>query len=124
MYCWHYKLIPTLDDDLLRNQLDDCVRIADILRHRTSTDDLLIEAVRKYPIQQFRDYCNMVVFELNRRGIHTQNSTIQEIDSYIGFEYDMTVLHNDVFPGWHDDDKLADDWASAYESDFMYLLEG
>lgn len=115
MYCWHYKLISSLDTDLLRQQLDDCVKIAELLNRHKATDNILVETVRKFPIQQFRDYCNMVIFELNRRGIHTQNSTIQEIDSYIGFEYDLTVLHNDIFPGWHDDEMLAADRKSEWE---------
>lgn len=115
MYCWHYKLISSLDTDLLRQQLDDCVKIAELLNRHKATDNILVETVRKFPIQQFRDYCNMVIFELNRRGIHTQNSTIQEIDSYIGFEYDLTVLHNEIFPGWHDDEMLAADLKSECE---------
>ncbi len=115
MYCWHYKLIQSLPDELLKEQLDSCVHMAENISIYGFPDDTSVNDVMKFPIQQFRDYCNMVIFELNRRNYHVQRSTVAELDTFIGFELDMTVLHKDIFKGWHDDTKLEQDFRCGYE---------
>ena len=69
MYLWHYKLIPVLPTDILLRQWKECITIAYDISKDQKLDDINISKIMNYPIQQFRDYCNMVLVELNKRDI-------------------------------------------------------
>lgn len=105
MCFWHYSIIPSLSADQLDTQLTDCIHIAEDISVFGFPDDKTIH-VAEYPIQQFRDYCNMIIFELISRDIPVDRSIVSILDKYIGFELDMTVLHNKLFPAWHTEDYL------------------
>lgn len=101
MYLWHYKLIPVLPTDILLRQWKECITIAYDISKDQKLDDINISKIMNYPIQQFRDYCNMVLVELNKRGEFIHEATINALDATIGFEVDSLNIHRDIFDGWH-----------------------
>ena len=101
MYLWHYKLIPVLPTDILLRQWKECITIAYDLSKNQKLEDINICKIKDYPIQQYRDYCNMILVELNKRGEFIHEATINALDSTIGFEVDSLNIHRDIFENWH-----------------------
>lgn len=103
---WHYKLIPILPTKLLKKQWKDCMAIAENISRKGFPCCSNCNKVSRYPIQQFRDYCNMILLELNNRKIRLPISQIQLMDSLIGFEVDTLNIHRDIFNKWHTDEYM------------------
>lgn len=100
---WHYKLIPILPTKLLKKQWVDCLTIASNINHKGFPCCSNCNKVSRFPIQQFRDYCNMVVMELYSRKSHVPDSQIRMMDDLIGYEVDTLNIHRDIFDKWHTD---------------------
>ena len=104
MYLVHYKLIPYLPTKLLLEQWSFCLKIAEQLHRKGEPDELALKPINKYPLQQFRDFCNMIAVELSmNRGITPTDEDFKNLGLLIGFEPDMLYIHRDIFKGWHTD---------------------
>ena len=72
MRLWHYKLIPYLPKDMLVSQWRECIAIKrqwekGTLKHR------LVSYVMKYDKSYLTNYTRLVMNEMNRRDIKTNN---------------------------------------------------
>lgn len=103
MYMWHYRMIPYLPDRFLREQFDNCIRIAGEISIMGNPKSLFLSSLMKYPIQQFRDYCNMLIVEMLHRSMSISEFQISKLDDCIGFDVESINIHREIFKDWHND---------------------
>ena len=106
MFMWHYKMIPFLPKNLLESQWNRCIGIAEDIGHIGEPRGEFVKPVVQYPIQQFRDYCNMLIVAMVHNHINVSGSQISKLDDCIGFEVETINLHRDIFKDWHNPEYL------------------
>lgn len=102
MRLWHYKLLNGLPKNQLVSQLRECVAISKSIYENGKPNHILVNKIMNYDLEDFRKYCNMVIYEMVRnRGYNVSKSTINKLKTYINFWVDSTVINDDIFEGWH-----------------------
>lgn len=81
MRLWHYKLIPVLPNAMLVSQWRECIAIKrqwekGTLKHR------LVSYVMNHRKEIFYQYVEIIIWEMNRRGIKYQKNFVQEIKDF------------------------------------------
>ena len=81
MRLWHYKLLPFLPDRWIQSQWRECISIKRKWE-QNKPDSRLILYVRNYDGRYFIKYTNIVIDELDRRGIKYSKKLVEEIRTF------------------------------------------
>ena len=101
MRLWHKDLITALPQKQLVSQWRECCSIAKKISNNGTPNHILVNRILDYPIQDFIDYCNLVLHEmLVVRGFNVSSRAIGILEDSIGFVVD-SKLNYDIFPDWH-----------------------
>ena len=105
MRLWHKYLIGVLPRKQLLGQWRECCLIAKNIAEKGTPNHLLVNKVMKYPIGEFCDYCNIVLYRMVVRGYNVSEKSIHCLEDNVGFRVDSD-LNMDIFKGWHNDRYL------------------
>ena len=105
MRLWHKYLIGVLPRKQLLGQWRECCLIAKNIAKNGTPNHLLVNKVMEYPINEFCDYCNIVLKQMVVRGYNVSEKSIHCLEDNVGFRVDSD-LNMDVFKGWHNDRYL------------------
>ena len=101
MRTWHFALVRYLPRQQLVSQWRDCVCMAKSICEKGTPNHILVNKIMDYPIEEFCDYCNIVLVEMVRRGYKVSESSINKLEDYIGFSVDSEKQNSHPFAGWH-----------------------
>ena len=106
MRCWHYKLLPYLDDFHIVAQWRELLAIKGAIDKNGTPNHRLVNAVLDYSIYDFKKYVIMVVDELRHRNIRFSMNKYREIFNWDCDKFPKPSIYecvNDVplFNGWH-----------------------
>lgn len=144
MRLWNYELISVLPRQQLLSQLRECVAISKDIYETGHTNHILINKIMDYDLQDFRDYCNLVIYEMMcNRGYNVSEKTINKLEKYINFNLDSSIAFDvengkPLFKDWHDDRYLViclyniyekflcggvteDEWDKIYHKFYRYI---
>lgn len=97
MRLWHKDLIPVLPRQQLLGQWRECCLIAKGLREGT-LNHLLVNPVKKYPIEHFAKYCELVKCEIERRGYMVRSKP-----DFAFTSHNSLLDYDELFIGWHNE---------------------
>lgn len=106
MRLWHKYLIGVLPQKQLLGQWRECCLIAKNIAKKGTPNQLLVNKVMKYPIGEFCDYCNIVLYQMIVRGYNVSEKSIHCLEDNVGFCVDSD-LNMGIFKGWHNDRYLT-----------------
>jgi uncharacterized protein (TIGR02328 family) len=144
MRLWNYQLLPYLPRQQLLSQLRECVSIAKDIYETGSPNHILVNRIMDYDLEEFRDYCNLVIHEMVCvRGYKVSEQTINKLEKYIDFNINYITIKEvkegrELFKDWHTDRYLAqnilnlqekydckgitfDEWDKIYHKFYKYL---
>lgn len=99
---WHYALVKYLPRQQLLSQWRECVCIAKSIHDKGTPNNILVNKIMNYPISEFKNYCNIVLAEMVKRGYNVNESSINKLEDYIKFEVDNNKQYSAPFiNGWH-----------------------
>ena len=101
MRLWHYQLTPYLPRQQLISQWRECVCIAKSIHDKGAPNHILVNKIMDYPINEFNNYCNIVLVEMVRRGYNVSESSINKLEDYIDFQVDSDKQYTHPFKTWH-----------------------
>lgn len=106
MRLWHYAMVDSLPKNQLLSQWRECVCIAKSIYENHTPNHILVNRIMDYNIEEFCNYCNIVMKALKKRNYNITKSSIEKLNRYIGFvpTYDINgeLVEEPVFKGWHD----------------------
>ena len=105
MRLWHKYLIGALPRKQLLGQWRECCLIAKNIAEKGTPNHLLVNKVMEYPISEFCDYCNIVLYQMVVRGYNVSEKSIHCLEDNVEFCVDSD-LNMDIFKGWHNDRYL------------------
>lgn len=106
MRCWSYQLVPYLPRQQLLSQWRECVCIAKSIHEKGTPNHILVNKIMNYPINDFNDYCNIVLVEMLRRNYNVSESSINKLYDYVGFMVDSEKQDSTPFSGWHNEEYV------------------
>lgn len=106
MRLWHKYLIGVLPRQQLLGQWRECCLIAKNIAEKGTPNHLLVNKVMEYPINEFCDYCNIVLSRMLIRGYNVSEKSIHCLEDNVDFCADSD-LNMDIFKGWHNDRYLT-----------------
>ena len=116
MRLWHYRSLGFLPKNQLVSQLRECVCIAKNIYEKNTPNNILVNKIMDYDLQEFRDYCNMVLYEMIcNRGYEISAQTVNKLETYIDFNVDSEVIKNNIFNKWHTDKYLLQNYYNLEE---------
>lgn len=115
MRLYHYQLIPSLPRQQLLSQWRECVCIAKSIHDKGTPNHILVNKIMNYPISEFCDYCNIVFVEILRRGYKVNESSINKLKKYVGFEVDSDKQFSKPFNNWHNTRYLCQNFYNLEE---------
>lgn len=105
MRLWHKYLIGVLPRKQLLGQWRECCLIAKNIVEKGTPNHLLVNKVMEYPINEFCDYCNIVLNQMLVRGYNVSEKSIHCLEDNVDFCVDSD-LNMDIFKSWHNDRYL------------------
>lgn len=140
MRLWHIKLLPLLPRQQMLSQLRECVAIAKDIYETGKTNHILINPIMDYPIEEFQEYCNLVIAEMSGRGYVIKKETIEKFRLYLNYKPSIYNVDYDkeIFKDWHKTKYLVqclynleekydrkglteDEWDKIYHKFYKYL---
>lgn len=122
MRLWHYNMLDVLPKKQLIAQLRECVAIAKDIYEKGKTNHILINRIMDYDLQEFRDYCNILIYEMIvNRKYSVKTKTIEKLQKYIDLQIDSNpynkhcVYEVPLFEFWHDKSYLKICYYNLYE---------
>ena len=106
MRLWHKYLIGVLPRKQLLGQWRECCLIAKNIAEKGTPNHLLVNKVMEYPISEFCDYCNIVLYQMIVMGYNVSEKSIHCLEDNVGFCVDSD-LNMGIFKGWHNDRYLT-----------------
>lgn len=104
---WHKDLLSLLPDELLINQLSDCVSISEKLMFKGTTDSILTKRITNFLADDFVTYYNLVRAESIKRHLTTNidltsfdDQFIRNMSVYAGRSSFANVDYPFLFQGW------------------------
>lgn len=109
MRLWHYELICVLPRKQLIAQWRECCCIARNIANNGTPNHLLVNKILLYPCDNFLDYCEMVIDEMERRGYNVSTKSKEKL--FIDLDKSKNCFDNNnnkigLFIGWHNDRYL------------------
>lgn len=105
MRLWHKCLIEVLPRQQLLGQWRECCCIAKNIAEKGTPNHLLVNKAMEYPISEFCDYCNIVLYQMVVRGYNVSEKSIHCLEDNVDFCVGSD-LNMGVFKGWHNDRYL------------------
>ena len=105
MRLWHKYLIEVLPRQQLLGQWRECCCIAKNIAENGYPNHILVNKIIDYPISEFCDYCNIVLYQMVVRGYNVSEKSIRCLEDNVDFCVDSD-LNMDIFKGWHNDRYL------------------
>lgn len=102
MRCWAFQLIPFIPRQQLISQWREIVCMAKSIKEKGTPNHILVNKILDYPISEFRDYCNIVLAEMVRRGYNVSSKSIEKLEDYVDFSADSEKQYSQPFKDWHD----------------------
>ena len=106
MRLWHKNLITILPKLQLLGQWRECCAIASNIGALGTPNHLLVNKIMKYDMAHFATYCDLVQWEMTKRGYSPSPLTIGNIENCIRREISSYVPYDILFDGWHNDRYL------------------
>lgn len=106
MRLWHKYLIGVLPRKQLLGQWRECCLIAKNIAEKGTPNHLLVNKVMEYPISEFCDYCNIVLYRMIVRGYNVSEKSMHCLEDNVDFCVDSD-LNMGIFKGWHNDRYLT-----------------
>lgn len=105
MRLWHKYLIGVLPRKQLLGQWRKCCLIAKNIAEKGTPNHLLVNKVMEYPIDEFCDYCNIVLKQMLVRGYNVSEKSVHCLEDNVGFCVDSD-LNMGIFKDWHNNRYL------------------
>lgn len=116
MRLWHFKLLPYLPDDLVREQWRVCCAIASNIERHGTPNHLLVNKITEYPLNEdFCWYCARVAMEMMGRGFSISGQAKSNLKRICEFEINYKTTHRLIFKGWHEPEYLEVCMFNLYE---------
>lgn len=112
MRLWHKDLIPVLPKQQLLGQWRECCAIAKNIKMNGTPNHLLVNKVMDYPITHFYAYGLKVASAMMVRNYKFD---FEKFDQYFKPFVVVTIPHDELFTGWHNDRYFMQCYANLEE---------
>lgn len=106
MRLWHKDLIKILPRKQLLGQWRECCAIASNIGMLGTPNHILVNKIMRYDLTHYATYCNLIRWEMSKRGYSPSDLTINNIENFIGRDMLSYVPFDLLFDGWHNDRYL------------------
>lgn len=105
MRLFHKDLIGALPRMQLLGQWRECCLIAKNIKEKGTPNHILVNKIMDYPIEHFKNYCIMIIEEMQVRGYKANIDCIRKyIDIPVTFQ---DIPTHEIFKDWHNDRYLV-----------------
>ena len=121
MRIWHKDLVEILPSHQLVAQWRECVLIAKEICLKGTPNHILVNKVINYPLEHLATYCNLVRWNMKKRGYDVNILAEEKLTDYLEMSLDSYVPMDILFDGWHNEKYL---WQCLYNLEEKYDCGG